>query len=125
MKLLLRRTQNVGILGTPTFTLDVRAEISQEERSHIAKYRLGDATLFAKYTITDPGSGLLGFLSRLIFRAANLSLTVNDLANGKRIRCKDVVEMLSIEEHIREAGRKFMAVLRAAAFFGGEEVIEL
>jgi hypothetical protein len=45
--------------------------------------------------------------------------------NGKRIECKDIVEMLAVEEQIKEAAKTFNAVLSAASHFGGEEVIDL
>ena len=125
MKLLLRRTQGAAILGKPTFALDVRAELSDDERARISKYKLGDTTLFSRYEMTDRGKGLLGLISRIIFKMRNLTITVNNLTNGKHIECKDVVEMLAIEEHIREAGRTFISVLRASTHFGGEEVVEL
>jgi hypothetical protein len=126
MKLLLRRDQRSGMLGgKPVFSLEVRAEITDEERAAISKYRLGETELYASYEVLDRGSGLLGVASRLAFKAITLTITVNDLANGKRVECKDVVEMLAIEEHVRDAARTFADVLAAARQFGGEEVLEL
>jgi hypothetical protein len=66
---------------------------------------------------------LLGLATRLAFKAMNLSVSVDDLSRGKQIECKDVVEMLAVEEQIKEACETFKAVLTAAAQFGGEEVI--
>lgn len=126
MKLLLRRDQRSGMLGgKPTFSLDVRAEITAEEKAAIAKYKLGEAVLYESHVTLDRGSGLLGVATRLAHKAVSITLTVNDLANGKRIDCKDIVEMLAIEEYIREGAKIFADVLNAARHFGGEEVIEL
>jgi hypothetical protein len=125
MKLLLRRDQRAGLIGKVIFTLDVRAEISDDERNAIAKYKLGDTVLYEKNTVVDPGSGLLGLASRLAFKAMNLSVSVKDLTGGKRIECRDIVEMLAVEDQIREAAKTFNAVLAAARHFGGEEVIDL
>lgn len=124
MKLLLRRNQKTGMLGKVTFVLDVRAELTPEESADIKKYKLGGAMLYEREKIVDPGSGLLGLASRLAFRATNLSISVNDLAGGKSVECKDIIEMLAIEEQIKEAAEVFRAALRAASTFGGEEVIE-
>ena len=124
MKLLLRREQRSGMLGKTIFQLDVRAEISTEEKAHIAKYKLGDTSLYATHEITG-GSGLLGVASRLAYKAMTLSVTVKDLTAGKRVECKDIVEMLAVEDQIKEAARTFAQVLGAAATFGGEEVVEL
>lgn len=127
MKLLLRRNQqNTGIIrNTITFYLDVRADLSEKERADIGKYKLSETILYERMTMTDPGSGLRGLASRLAFKAMNLTLKVSDLVDGKRIDCKDIVEMLAIEDQIKEAAKTFAAVLAAAARFGGEEVVEV
>ena len=125
MKLLLRRDQRAGMIGKIIFTLDIRSELSDEERNAISKYKLGDTVLYEKNTLVDQGSGLLGLASRMAFKAMNLSVNVKDLAGGKRIECKDIVEMLAVEDQIKEAARTFNAVLAAATHFGGEEVIDL
>lgn len=124
VKLLLRRNQRPGIVK-PTFVLDVRADLSEEDRTNISKYKLGDVVLFEKYKMTDRGRGLLGFLSRIFFNAINLTISTRDLVGGKRIECKNVVEMLAMEDYLKEAAKTFGAILRAAQHFGGEEVVEL
>jgi len=124
MKLILRRDQRSGMLGKVVFSLDVRAELSDPERESIRRYKLGDTELYASHDIVG-GSGLLGVATRLAWKAVTLRITVNDLASGKRVEAKDVVELLAIEEHILEAARTFKDVLDAAAHFGGEEVIEI
>lgn len=125
MKLLLRRDQKSGLIGKVTFTLAVRAELTGEEEANIRKYKLGDTVLYERMTMTDKGSGLLGVASRLAFKMMNLSISVNDLSSGKKVDCKDIVEMLAVEDQIREAAHTFKSVLEAAATFGGEEVIEI
>lgn len=125
MKLLLRRDQKSGLIGKITFILTVRAELTDEEKNNIGKYKLGDTMLYERMTLTDKGSGLLGLASRLAFKMMNISVSVNDLSGGKKIDCKDIVEMLAVEDQIKEAAQTFKNVLEAAARFGGEEVIEL
>ncbi len=127
MKLLLRRDQKSGIIGIGkiTFTLTVRSELTPEEKNNISKYKLGDTMLYERDKIIDKGSGLLGLASRLAFKMMNISVSVNDLQGGKKIDCKDIVEMLAVEDQIKEAAQTFKNVLEAAATFGGEEVIEL
>lgn len=125
MKLLLRRDQKSGFTGKITFTLAVRAELSDEEKNNINKYKLGDTMLYEKMTMTDKGSGLLGVASRLAFKMMNISVSVDDLSGGKKIDCKDIVEMLAVEDQIKEAAQTFKNVLQAATTFGGEEVVEL
>lgn len=124
MKLLLRRDQRSGLIGKPVFQLDVRADISKDEKAAIDKYKLADTVLYASHEISG-GSGLLGLASRLAYKAITITVTVKDLAGGKRVECKDIVEMLAVEDQVREAAKTFGQVLAAAASFGGEEVVEL
>jgi hypothetical protein len=125
MKLLLRRDQRSGMLGKVVFSLQVRAQLSPDEIAAINKYKLGDTELYSSHEITNKGSGLLGLASRLAYKAMMITVAVKDLANGKTIECKDVVEMLAVEDQIKEAARTFAAVLAAAATFGGEQVVDL
>ncbi|MBI5450163.1 MAG: hypothetical protein HY940_02285 [Gammaproteobacteria bacterium] len=127
MKLLLRRNQKSGMMGMGkiSFILEVRAELTDDEKANVKKYKLGETMLYEREKIVDPGSGLLGIASRMAFRMMNISVSVNDLEEGKKIECKDVVEMLAVEEQIMEAAKTFKAVLTAAASFGGEQIIEV
>lgn len=125
MNLILRRDQRASLLGKVIFQLDVRAEISSEEKASIQRYRLGDAVLYSKSELADRGSGLLGLASRLAFNAMNISVSVSELINGKRVECKDIVEMLAVEEQIKEAALTFKQVLNAAVHFGGEEIVTI
>lgn len=125
MQLLLRRNQRSGMLGKVIFSLEVRADISPEEKANIQRYKLGDTELYSSHEMIDRGSGLLGVASRLAWKAITLRITVNDLANGKKVEAKNIVEMLAIEEHIKEAAQVFKNVLDAATHFGGEEVVEI
>ncbi len=124
MKLLLRRDQKSGLMGKVTFTLSVRAELTPDETTSIKKYKLGDSMLYEREKIVG-GSGLLGVASRFALKMINLSISVNDLEKGKVVDCKDIVEMLAVEEQIKEAAHTFQAVLNAAKTFGGEEVLEI
>jgi hypothetical protein len=125
MNLFIRRDQRSSLMGKVVFQLDVRAELTAEESASIQRYRLGKTVLYTKGELTDRGAGLLGLASRLAFHAMNISISVDDLVNGKRVECKDIVEMLAVDEQIREAATTFKQVLNAAMHFGGEEAIEL
>lgn len=125
MKLLLRRDQRSGLMGKIIFSLEVRADVSPEERESIRRYKLGDTELYSSHEMTERGSGLLGLATRLAWKAVVIRVTVNDLANGKRIEAKDIVEMLAIEDQVREAAKTFKAALEAASQFGGEEVVTI
>lgn len=125
MILLIRRDQRRTITGRAVFQLDVRAELLEQELAAIRDYDLGGTVLYTKGELVDRGSGLLGLASRLAFHAMNISVTAAELARGKRIECKDILEMLAVEQQIKDAATTFKAILYAAAYFGGEEAIEI
>ena len=126
MKVLLRREQRPGMLGgSPVFSLIVRAQISDEEAENIRKYKLGATELYTSRFFRPEVDTMKGFAKDLLAQAKATTLTVNDLWQGKKIDCKDILEMLAIEEQIRNAASMFKAVLESAARFGGEEVLEL
>lgn len=125
MKLLLRRDQRSGLMGKIIFTLEVRAQISPEEKARIDKYKLGKELLYVKNTNVPTDEGWKGVGKLLMFHAMNITVSVNDLVSGKRIECKDILEMLAVEEQIKTATLNFGRALEAAAHFGGEEVISI
>lgn len=125
MKLLLRRSQKPGVLGKIKFTLTVRAELTDEEKTAIRAYRFGRTLLYERRTFTGKIIGWLNVFSFIRHWLTNLTITVSDLECGKRIDCKDILHMLSVESEIKEAAATFKAILESARHFGGEEVIEL
>ena len=126
MKLLLRRSERSTVLGKPMYVLEMRAQLSEEERGWIQKYKFGPSFLYTKKgKPTGDTNTLAGIGQNLLHYAMDLTVSVNDLVNGKKIECKDIMEMLAVEGQIREAAQNFANVLQAASQFGGEEVIEL
>jgi hypothetical protein len=125
MQLLLKRHQRTALMGGITFILDVRAELTAEEHRNIRRYKLGNTLLYQRYQMTDPGSGWLGVISRLIFKMRNIEVTVWRLVNGVHLEFNDIHEMLAVEEHFKEASRNFKNFLDATSGFGGEDLIEL
>lgn len=105
-----------------TFQLEVRAELTPEELGQIDRYKFGDAVLYAREK-APPAE--VGIMRTLAFAMTNLTVKVDDLAKGKRIDCKDIVEMMAVEEQIKEAAQNLKGILNVASTFGGEEVIEL
>lgn len=127
MKLLLRRDQKPGMLGMGkiTFLLDVRAQLTEDEQANVKKYKMGDTLLYSQKEIQDKSQTIGGSLSMIAKSMMNLTISVKDLAEGKRVECKDILEMLAAEEQIKQACQTFAQVLRAAATFGGEEIVEI
>lgn len=124
MNLLVRRHQRTSVIGRPIFVLDVHAELTAEEHHAIAMYGLGRSIVYTRAELVDPGTGLVGFVSRLIFKMINISISIDQLVRGRRIESTSVVEMLAVEDKIKSAFIMLKTVLEAAQEFAGEELVE-
>jgi hypothetical protein len=128
MRLLLRRGQKSSMLGKAVFTLDVRAELTPDESASLGRYKMGKEIIYheEKVDTSKIEQGTWRGLGRAVAaRMLNLTITVDDLAQGRHIECKDILEMLAAEDQIKEAAQTFRNILHAAAHFGGEEVVEV
>lgn len=126
MKLLLRRNERSSITGKPIYMLEVRVEVSAEEKGWIEKYKFGPSILYSKKgKPMGDSTAWAGIGQNLLHYALDMTVSVHDLVHGKKVECKDIMEMLAVEAQIREAAQTFGNVLKAASQFGGEEVIEL
>jgi hypothetical protein len=125
MNLLLRRDQRMNVLRQPVFSLEVRADITDDDRKNISKYGLSWGILYTQKTFESDKKGWAWIFDLLKFRATTKRLLVKDLADGKRLEFKNIVEMLQVEEEVRQAAVNFAKILRAAQYFGGEEVVPI
>ncbi len=120
MKLILSRDQKKSITGKATFVINAVVELTPEEKNNVAKYKMGKTMLYTN--LAERGKGLLGIISRA---AMGIEITVDNLVRGKVVECKNIIEMISLEEQVKEACETFKIVLDTAANFGGSEIIEL
>lgn len=128
IKLKIRREQATGLTGKVTFSVNFIAELSPEAREAVRRYRFGKTVLYSK----DPELAFTVNMVRLLWQMFWLwltrkrwQITIADLVGGRTIECKDILEVLDVEERIMTAAKQFALVLRAASWFGGEQVVEL
>jgi hypothetical protein len=126
MKLLLRRDQRkAGMLGDRAmFVLEVRAQLSDEERAAIKRASLTDNILFQRFAHPPAGDTLNDKWDNFRLEAMNVEIRVGELVDGRRFECRSIREMMSAEKSIRKAGELFAMVLWRAMHFDGEEVID-
>lgn len=130
MQLRLHRSQrSSGIVSSKiVFTLSAQVDLTPDEIENVRRYKMGKEIVFSKERVTPDFSGentWRGIARNLAFAATVLTITINDLVKGRVIECKDILEMLAIEEQIHSACRTFKEILQSAAYFDGEEVIEI
>lgn len=125
------------------FALDARVDLSPEARSLVQKYKLGplvvyDSTARIKHTemagshfldsASAPGvgrqmSGLARGLVSAAMAAMTLRITVDSLASGHHIECKDLNELMGAEQAIVEACENIKGYLDTAETFDGRELV--
>jgi hypothetical protein len=123
--LLLRRGTRVGVFHRAIYVLDIQAQLSDEEQEVVARHGLAQCGLYRRSELVEPGRGIAGLIYRLDYRARNLTITSGDLIVGRRVEAADLAEILALEDLITRAARTFSMLVRAAADFSGDEVIEL
>ncbi len=130
MRIRFRRSQRMsGLLSkSAVFTLEARADITDEDMGHVKKYKMGHEVIYSRERVPPDrtGSGsLTGIAQNLAAYATALTIRIDDLISGTKIECKDILEMMAVEEQIVTACQTFKNVLNSMAHFDGEEVIEI
>lgn len=122
MKLVLRRSQKeTGKLSKAVvYTLHATAELTDEEKANVSKYKVGNTVLYTNNDTNDTD----GFFKAFAKSATSVTVTVSALVNGESFSAKSITEMLYLEESIKEACANFKTILDAMATFDGEEIIE-
>ena len=110
MQLRILRDQNEkGMLKKKiSFILNAKLEFREEEADAINKYNMGPEMLYY-----DEGN-----------RDMTMSLNILSAGEGKTFECKDIGDVLDIEELVMNACQIAKTRVEAAQAFGGEEVIE-
>jgi len=135
MKLLIQRSQRTtGLRGTPIFTIRARAEIVPEEKQLISHYGFGKEVVYVsaqaqQHAAAAASSHARGSVMRTwghaIASRMSLTITVNDLAEGKTVEAKSLEEVVGVEEAMKSACENLKGYLELAKTFDGRtEVIE-
>ena len=119
MQLVIKRNKKGGLAGKSKYELYVRADVTAEEQALINENSL-DPLELVYHQKTDDSPGFFAALMRML---KDTRMTVKTFVRGTTFTCRDVVELLHIEEQAREMALNLRAILECAATFGGEEVI--
>lgn len=128
IRLKIRRNQAKGLVGGVAFNVHFIAELSPDAQQAVQHYRFDKAVLYHKPLELKLSFNIIVALWRafwLWITRSRWQITVNDLVKGRSVKCRDILEVLEVEKDIRVAAELFADILRAAAWFGGEEVVEL
>jgi hypothetical protein len=108
MKLIISRSQDKGLMGGISFLLNTKVDLTQEESELVKKYKVQKETLLIK-TIS-----ILG-------REIALDIRIGGLIEGQSFKCKEVSEIITTEENVKEACQNFKTYLDVMKSFGGQE----
>lgn len=128
LKIKISRGQVAGLTGKVTFWVKFIAELSPEARDAVRRYRFGKTVLYQKDPKLDESINIFRLLWRFLWlwlTRKRWQITISDLVHGRTIECKDILDVLDVEERIMGAAKTFASVLRTASWFGGEEIVEL
>jgi len=130
MRLRFRRSQRMsGIVSkSAVFSLEARVDITDEELGHIKKYKMGQEIVYKKDRVSGASGNddtWTGIARNLASYATALTIRIDDLIKGTKIECKDIMEMMAVENQVLEACKTFKMILSSSAYFEGEEVVEV
>lgn len=130
MRLRFRRSQRMsGIVSkSAVFALEARVDITDEELGHIKKYKMGQEVVYKKDRVSGVSGNddtWTGLARNLAAYATALTIRIDDLIKGTKIECKDIMEMMAVENQVLEACKTFKMILSSSAYFEGEEVVEV
>lgn len=135
MQLKLKRSQATSFGGNITFKLFFIVDLDADEATALSTYKFGKNVVYETPMGAAASAGLrgsegLGGLGRglaatMAAKAFNQIITVNDMVRGKEISCKDISEMIVVEDQIREACQNLSQILFVCRNFEGEEIVDI
>lgn len=128
MKLKIRRSQKNSLTGKAIFIVDVMVDLDGEEQALVAKYKLQKEIVYqnskAEQNMAEAQSGsMAGLGGMLMDKVLKRSFTISDLINGQHIECKDLAEVLAVEDQVEMACHNIKKYLELAKTFDGSEVV--
>ena len=125
MKLVIKRTKKSSLTGKSNYELYVRADLTDEERKLVKENSLGKVSVV--YHDRSGGAALaaVSFWAALWKMVKDTQMTVDTFMRGTTFACKDVTELMGIEDEVRGSSLTLRAILEMAKTFGGEEVFDV
>ena len=133
MKLRLNKSQRSAALSNKiVFSLGAQVDLTAQEQDFVKKYKMDKEVLYSKERVRPDLSreyesaykSAKGIMRNLSALALNLKINVNDLVGGRTIECKDISEMMDVEDTIKTACQGLKNLLDACSGFEGEEIID-
>jgi len=103
------------MMGGGKLNLLAKVVPTPEELEVINKYKMHKEIIWQKNPADSVAPSFMGVKT----------MTVGTLINGESFTCKDIGQMLQMEEHITRTAQGLKVMVDAAKGFGGDTVIDL
>lgn len=111
MILKITRDQSKALLGGVNFELKAQVELNNEEAELIKKYKAHKEILLSKEV-------------SLFGNKFSVDIKIGDLVDGQAFKCKDIAQILTTEEHVKEACQSLKNYIMVMKSFGGQSIFE-
>jgi len=115
MQLKLSKSQKSGVMGGGKLTLMAKVVTTPDEAEVINKFKMHKEIIWQKNPRDSIAPGFLGVKT----------MTVGSLINGETYTCKDIGQMIEMEEFIKTVATNLKGYVEAAKGFGGDVTIDL
>ena len=115
MKLIITKNQNKGLMGGVSFEIKAQVQLEDEERKLIQHYKLENETLLSKKLVNFWGQPT----------DIEIKVLVKHLVAGETYKCKDLGEVISYTESLKNACGTLKGYMEVARGFGGQDVFDI
>jgi len=115
MQLSLSKKQSTGVMGGGKLTLFAKVKPTAEEEAIIKKFKMNKEVIWQKSPSESFAPSFLGVKT----------MTVGSLVGGETYTCKDIGQMIEMEEFITRVAKNLKTYVDAAKDFGGDITIDL
>lgn len=114
MQLIIDKSQNKGLMGGVSFSITARVQLTEEERKLVQHYKLENETLLSKKLVNFWGQPT----------DTEIRVLVRGLISDEAYKCKDLGEVISYTDSLKDACSKLKGYIEVARSFGGQEIYD-
>ena len=131
MELIIKKNQADKMLGGVKFEINIKVNLTTEEKEIIDKYKAGKMILHQRReksfneAASKAQGGIVKILGANILDKIFNNITIASLIEGISFKCDNISQLLDHEIQIKEVCRGFYEYLQTMKNFGGEEKIQI
>jgi hypothetical protein len=115
MKLVITRSQSKGLIGGVSFEVRAQVRLDPAETELVRHYKLEQEVLLQRALVDLWGRPT----------DTTVDIRVKQLLNGDAFKCKNLGEVMSYTESVKNAAATLKRYIETAQSFGGEESFDI